>query len=200
MLDILQLSFWTLTYVLILFYGIKWRKSPLIFMPLLAGALNLAWELNKIVFQFMTSESLYLGCLVWLVLDIGIFILNLLYIRKAKQKSSYNIYIYIACFCGFAAAMYVLFRFPQFDGQLITSFLIDLIMAVEFVLCGKRITQHGKIPIAVTKLLGDLFAWLYYMKNSLFVMIVGVVVFLVNLFYLALCLEERAALSKKKKK
>lgn len=94
----------------------------------------------------------------------------------------------------------MMFRRLDTDCFLISAFALDLIMAVEFVTCVKKIAPQGRILIALTKLLGDLFAWLCYMRNSTFVAIVGAVVFLLNTLYLVLCLDETATPPKKNKR
>lgn len=126
-----------------------------------------------------------------------IYIQNVRYLIISKKKNI-RIVLYLLLLPGFIALFYMMFRLPGFNGQLIIAFVIDCIMAVEFLACVKKISSHGRIPIAITKLFGDLFAWFYYMKFSNFVVFIGVVVFLLNLLYLAFCLEENAALSKKK--
>lgn len=83
-------------------------------------------------------------------------------------------------------------------GMLLSSYVIDLVIAVEYVARIRHISPPGKLPIAIFKLLGDLFAWLFYCKQSIFVGIVGAVVLLLNLFYLAYCMEERSYPAKRK--
>lgn len=51
-----------------------------------------------------------------------------------------------------------MFRIPNVDGQRISVFAIDLIMAIEYVLCAKQIAPQGRISVGILKLLGDLFA------------------------------------------
>ena len=53
MLDILQIILWTLTYALIIGFGFRYRKMPVLFMPLLAGTLNFAWEINSLIYQWV---------------------------------------------------------------------------------------------------------------------------------------------------
>lgn len=45
--------------------------------------------------------------------------------------------------------------------------------------------------------MGDLFAWLAYMQNSVFVTVCGLIVLLLKLFYLAICLEQNSHNRKK---
>lgn len=86
------------------------------------------------------------------------------------------------------------------SGMLISSFLIDLTMAIEYVIRSKKIALKGRTPIALAKLLGDLFAWLAYMQQSPFVAVTGFAVLLLNIFYLALCLEQEAKGRRKEKR
>ena len=181
MLDILQTIFWTITYLLIIVYGVKYRRSSALFMPFLAGSFNFAWEINAVTFQGFS-----IGCALWTFLNLFIFIHNLRLLKRWKKI------MYLVGFLSIFLVFYLLFRTQVFNGKEATSFAIDVLMALEFVLCAKRVSPHGKIPIAITKLLGNLFAWLYYLCNSSFVAVVGLIVLLLNTLYLAICLEEQA--------
>jgi len=76
------------------------------------------------------------------------------------------------------------------SGMLISAFVIDLIMAVCYLVDRKKLSSKLKIPIAFTRLLGDLFAGVFYAPESIFIVIVAVIVFFCNLSYLYLCIEE----------
>lgn len=147
-------------------------------MPLVSGSLNIAWEINAAIL----SKGFY-GHVLWLSFDIIIFALNLSGIRKAKNKAIYG--IATLAMIGILAGI-----FRHSDGMLVSSFVIDMIIAAEYVIKAKSISKRGKVGIAVLKFLGDLCAWLFYMKASLFVSIAGLIVLLLNLFYVAYCLEE----------
>ena len=127
----------------------------------------------------------------WAVLDIFIIIHNVRFLEKSK-RIKYLLFIAVLTF-----AMYGIFRIPNIDGQKISSFLLDLIMAVEYVLYAKRIAPQGRISVGVLMFLGDLFAWLAYMQNSVFVTVCGLIVLLLKLFYLAICLEQNSHNRKK---
>ena len=193
--DILQAIFWALTYVLIICYGHRCRKSPAIFMPRLAGMLNFAWGISAFVYQWTTLGRLNLACLVWAILDIYVYAYNVRCLKKCSHRL-----LYVLLLPAFSALLYMMFHRLDTDCFLISAFALDLIMAVEFVTCVKKIAPQGRILIALTKLLGDLFAWLCYMRNSTFVAIVGAVVFLLNTLYLVLCLDETATPPKKNKR
>lgn len=154
--------------------------------PLLAGSLNFAWEVNALFLS-----NVFYGHVLWAVLDIFIIIHNVRFLEKSK-RIKYLLFIAVLTF-----AMYGIFRIPNIDGQKISSFLLDLIMAVEYVLYAKRIAPQGRISVGVLMFLGDLFAWLAYMQNSVFVTVCGLIVLLLKLFYLAICLEQNSHNRKK---
>ena len=178
----LTVVFWTLVYLIIVLCGIQDRKSHrLLFMPLIAGMLNFAWEINALVI----SRGFY-GHVLWTVLDIFIIFHNVCFLEKSKRGK------YLLLTAVFVLALYGIFRVPNVDGQRISVFSIDIIMAIEYVLCAKKIARQGKISVGVLKLLGDLFAWLANMQSSVFVAVSGLIVVLLNLFYLAICFEQNS--------
>lgn len=113
------------------------------------------------------------------------------FLEKGKRKK------YLLLIVVFILVLYGMFRIPNVDGQRISVFAIDFIMAIEYVLCAKQIAPQGRIPVGVLKLLGDLFAWLSNMQSSVFVAVCGLIVLLLNLFYLAICLEQSSHSRKK---
>ena len=86
--------------------------------------------------------------------------------------------------------LWYIFSATEYDGMLISAFIIDLIMALVFVLRVHAISKRSKKVIAVLKLLGDGFACLAYFDRSMVAVCAGIGVFLLNLFYLASCFEE----------
>lgn len=186
MLNHLTVIFWTLAYVIIVLCGIQNRKSHLLLMPLIAGSLNFAWEINAL----LLSRGFY-GHVLWTGLDVLIVVHNVRFLEKGKRKK------YLLLIVVFILVLYGMFRIPNVDGQRISVFAIDLIMAIEYVLCAKQIAPQGRISVGVLKLLGDLYAWLSNMRSSVFVAVCGLIVLLLNLFYLAICLEQSSHSRKK---
>lgn len=80
--------------------------------------------------------------------------------------------------------------------MLYSVFAIDLIMAIWFLVDRKTLSSKLKVPIAVTKLLGDMCAGFYYSEQSTLAGVIAVIVFVCNMYYLYLCLEERDASQK----
>lgn len=158
-------------------------------MPLLPGALNYAWELNALI----VSKGMW-GHIIWIGLDTIIVLINLGNVRKKEGKILYVV--------GIAAASIGLgyvFHLQNVPGMLISAYVIDLLLAIAFLVCVRNISVRGKKTIAVFKLLGDGFACLAYAHQSGFVIITGISVFLINLAYLAACYEDIGSNKEKRK-
>lgn len=188
MADLLQVVLWTVAYVLIIVGGIKYRGERKMFMPLLAGSLNFTWELNALI-----SRGGY-GHIVWFALDIFIMIYNLMIISLKKRI------VYIFQIVVFAFLFKLLFQNDHYNLMLLSSFFIAVIMAIEYLVFAKKISTHLKIPIAVTSCLGNVFAWIGYFQQSVLVEITRVVLIILQLIYIAYCLEESSRINVKGKK
>lgn len=187
-LDNASLLFWTITYLIIVYNGIKFRQERKLMMPLVPSILNLSWEINAVI----RSRGM-IGHILWFVPDVLIGIINLYNLEGRKRM------IYIASAIAAFFLFLVIFNLPG-EGMLISSFVIDFIMALIYVLQVKKISYHGKIAVAVCKLIGDFAAWLYYMNYSFVIRIIGPTVFCLNVFYLACCLELDKQNSRKKRR
>lgn len=191
--DKLQIVLWSLTYVLVIGGGRTGATPRRPCMPLVAGCLNFCWEVNALII----SHGMW-GHALWLALDAVILYQNMRYLNSRFQKSGVIAYSSALVLIGLLLA--VLFRIPGWDGMMYTVFAIDLIMAAEYVAAVKQISPNCKVPIAICKLLGDLFAWLCYYKNSMYAAVTGAIVLALNLFYLCWCIEERERSRKKVRK
>lgn len=110
----LTVVFWTLVYLIIVLCGIQDRKSHrLLFIPLIAGMLNFAWEINALVI----SRGFY-GHVLWTVLDIFIIFHNVCFLEKSKRGK------YLLLTVVSVIALYGIFRVPDADGQRISVFSI----------------------------------------------------------------------------
>lgn len=189
MLDHVNIISWSILYLLIVILGAKnWtdRKS---YMPHLPGSLNLGWELNALA---LTKGDMY-GHVLWAGLNLLIYMLNVHCLTKKRWKLAYIIWtMFVGC----------VFRliFQMEDGMLISSFAINAIMSAAFIWKAKTLPLEGKIPIAVLKLVGSAAAWIFYLSDSVAVLIFGAVFVLLDLYYLCYCLEERNRARKPKRK
>lgn len=187
MIEYLLGIFWALTYVFVVFGGLYYKSEKRFFMPLIAGALNMAWEINAV----LTSRGYWVH-LVWLLLDFIILYQNISILSSSKKRC-----IYIICVLVSILLIYWLFSFNQINGMLISSFVIDIIMACEYVIVIKKLSPHLLIYIGILRTLGDLFAWIANLKHSLFVGIIGALVLLINLFYISISIEFHALTKKR---
>lgn len=178
MLDTLQIIFWSITYVLIIIAGIQSRNIRKVSMPYGAAIQNFTWEICALII----SHGFW-GHIVWLSLDIAIIILGFLFASSKRHRIVYATLIPVGILI-FGAV------FSLENGMLYSSFAIDLLMAIYYLVDRKQLSPKLKIPIAVTKLIGDTCAGLYYAPMAAFVAIIAVFVFLCNIVYLYLCIAE----------
>lgn len=188
MLDTIQVVLWSIVYLLIIINGIKYFDERKIMMPLLPGSLCLAWEMNALIW----NEGMWTHIL-WLALDVFVFILNVCNLRNVVKKVLYC--CATACF-----SIVLMLAFHTSEGMLISSFIINLFIAIGYIVRAKEISSHGKIGIALFKWIGTCAAWIYYLPYSELVLIIGVGIFLIDLYYLSYCITERQSSYKVRKK
>ena len=173
MTEVLLGVFWALTYIFIVIGGFRFKSENKLFMPLIAGALNFAWEIHA-----LRISGGYWVHVVWLALDCIILYQNLYFLSTAKKRLLYSF-----CVVASIALIYGVCSIEDVNGMLISSFVIDFIMACEYLLAAKKLSPRYLIIIGVFRLFGDLFAWIANLRYSRFVLLVGAVVTLVNLVY-----------------
>lgn len=173
MLDILQIIFWSITYILIICVHFLEGKNKKSAIPLIACILNFGWEITSFI-KYPNN----VGNVIWLSLDILIFI----YCIYTIDVTNKIFYLFILTLL----VITLLFIFNLDNGTLISCFVIDLLMAIIFVVDFDLLSNKFKPFIAITKLFGDLFAFQYYKYNEI-VMIIGLIVLCINLYYLYKC-------------
>lgn len=180
--EILTAVFWGLTYLLICISGfLSFRiKKPA--MPYSAGVLNYAWEVNALV----VSHGLWMYTL-WFGLDLFIVAFGIYFLGSAKKKGFYIISIIIS-----TIFLRTLFSFN--DGMLITVFLIDLIMAITYLIRFKSLSPFLKKGIALFRFLGDLFAGFAGIRYSSYYGIFSVIICILNGIYVWKCFFEKSNL------
>lgn len=179
MFDKLQVAVWSLTYLTITIFSIIYRQERKPFFPLIPGAVTIAWELLALI-----HSSGFIGHIFWFSLDIVILLYNVWILGNWKRRGRYFLVI-----CASVVILYFVFSFKAFNGMLISSFVDDFLIAIIYLTEIKHISSHGRLLIGVMRLIGDFFAWLAYMQTSVFILIIGVLVFLTNILYCSYCLE-----------
>lgn len=177
MLDDVQVIFWSITYILIIIAGFKSREIKRVSMPYAAGIVNLSWEFNALI----QSHGMW-GHVIWFGLDCIISFWAVCFL-KGKRRMVYIILpmLNIPLFGYF-------FSLPR--GMLSSSFLIDLLMAICFLIDFKKLSPYFKRSVAVTKFIGDTCAGIYYAQESRLVAICAVLVFVCNVVYLCRCMNQ----------
>ena len=188
MLDLLPVLFWSITYVFSIIAAFQSRSSKKVPIPLVAVLFNFSWEICALII----SRGFW-GHALWLALDCVIVYFCFCSLKTVKQKVFYGIMIVTV-----TVALFYIFKIP--DGMLMSVFIIDLGMAIVFIVQARSLSYQLKIPIAITKLLGDVFAGILCGQDSIFIAVIAILVFLCNLFYLCYCIEEYDQASKKRKK
>lgn len=174
---------WILTYVLIAVGGFRTKDENRVLMPLISGALNFAWEINALI----TSGGFWVH-IAWLALDCIILFQNIRILFNNKKNGL--IYIYILFVIVSIVLLYLLFNTATaFDGMLISSYALDFLISLEYLLCIKKISPYWLTLIGVCRFLGDLFTWIVYINSAMFVTIIGVIIFITNLFYIFYSIE-----------
>ena len=183
MFDKIQVVLWLITYLLIIINIFKNKSTKSISIPYLAVILNFAWEFNA-----LNQSKGLLGHILWFLLDLTIVIYGF-YTLSTRNKIAFTLLL-----ISFILVFVNIFKLNE--GNLISSFIIDIIMAFMFLIRFNNISRNLRISIALTKLLGDLFAWQFY-KFNIIVNIIGIIVLLINLIYLFKCINSRKDLIEK---
>ena len=150
-------------------------------MPYIAGVLNAAWEIAATIYTEGNP-----GFIIWFIVDLIIIFWGLSFLPSAKKRLLYC--FSIVSFTGLHLYCFAHYR-PAF---LFTVYLIDSIMAFEFICKRTSLSSKFQIPIAVAKLLGDLFAGLTFLNEYWFVFWFAAISFICNLVYLILCIKFRS--------
>lgn len=179
MLDTVQIIFWSVTYVLIIVAGFCEYKDKKVAMPYFPGMLNFSWEICALLY----SRGFW-GHIIWCALDCVIVFLAIHSISNKKDKKKY-----LGMICVFVIVLILIFQLDK--GMLISAFLIDLIMAVWFLRYCLDLSSKCKVSIAITKLIGDTAAGIFYAPNSIIVAVIAIIVFICNVIYLIKCMKEK---------
>ena len=173
--DTLQVIAWSITYFLIIIYNVKYRKLGI---PPIALASNFAWETIAIYWDYSIDHFVNIFHIVWFILDLAIVIT---YIGRCEPAYLRKKYYWFGILLIDLIIFYHIFQLSF--GMLISSFIIDTTMAIEyFIFCKakKIIPNILSISFCITKLLGDLFALVYYAHLSIIVLVLGIVVLIAN--------------------
>lgn len=174
--DVMQALFWSIAYLFFIIYSLKNKTHGI---SLVSIVLNFSWETNALLLDILKGRMGWIH-IFWFSLDLIILFLALKYIND-KKKTMYT----LLAFFTLSSVLYFVFKVNK--GMLVSCFIIDLIMAFDF----HRYFNKVKLKIdsiyiitATCKLIGDLFAWLYYKSFTPIVYIIGITVLCLNIGYI----------------
>ncbi len=84
LLDYIQITFWSVTYVLIICAGFKSRHISMVSMPYVAGVMNFAWETIALFFE---SKGGNWGHIFWFGLDLMIVYFSFKFLKSDYVKT-----------------------------------------------------------------------------------------------------------------
>lgn len=174
-IDVIQIVFWILTYILIAFFSITKKQ---IIIPIFAILPNISWEIISVLNDIVEGyfSIIFIFHLFWFLLDLTILISYILVYKKRKL-----IIIYILLITIFSLSLYYIFKLD--NGMLLSSFILDLSMAVSYIFFFYKNNFKNNIiiyGIIFCKLLGDLFAWLFYRNFMNIINYIGIIVLILN--------------------
>lgn len=180
-LDIVQMILWSITYVLVIVYNIKYKITAI---PALTIATNFAWETVALLDDVFHGFPILNVFNLWFALDAVVVFTVFCFCRQTKKSS---------IVIPFVMALPILvFGFSFFEGgQLITCFTIDAVMEaawMQYSLDKNLKVNALYLTICGFKLIGDLCAWLFY-KYSGFVAAAGILVLALNIQCLVFALS-----------
>ena len=187
--DLLQVTFWSLAYICIIVFSIKYKKCM---MPFSCLSFNFCWEiivlLNSTVFSVV-----FFYRLVWTMLDTIILLLHLIYGNFVLTKKRKTLFY-------FASIIWIILNFILFyflddfahNFSIYSSFLINIFMSIIFVVLFKKekLYVSALFVIGFFRLLGTLFASIAYGfldKINIPIIICGLVILVVDSVYVSLC-------------
>lgn len=180
MFDDLQIIFWSITYILIIVASFRSWKLKRVSIPYLAAIQNFSWETCALL-----ESGGFWGHIIWFLLDSIIIVFGFLYAHTKKAKFAYGCTLIIGILL-----FQLIFTTP--NGMLYSSFVIDFLMAIYFLFSQKQLSPSLKLPIGITKFIGDLFAGLYYAPQSSFICMLAICVFISNVIYIYRCIMEQS--------
>lgn len=187
--------FWSLTYILLVVYMVKYKT---IGIPVIAMLGNFAWEFNLMmsyredVFQILTLDGT-----IWCLLDVAVILAYLF--NCIHEKKTQKILLFICGLIVYSLLMYVVFLPGEHRLILLASLFLDFIMASAFLLyvIDKRILPNNlAVVIGFSRMLGDLTAWFANPSHPV-ISFNGKIVFCYNLVYLIFLIRQNREYRKK---
>lgn len=192
-IDYTEAFFWTLTYIIIALTGIINKNEKRICIPLPTLWINFSWEAASVIYSFeggfhLSAQGDFIR-FSWFFFDL--FILFCFFQKNKFSKSNLLALIgYLSIFVVLAPLFFYSFIYHEL-GMPITAFIIDALMEIFFWFHRKKLDPSNRLLIGITKILGDLFAGIYYGPVHPVVVVLACVAFCFDVLYIIFAIKER---------
>ena len=189
---------WVIAYAILIRNGIKYK---IIEMPAIAAASNFAWEaLWSTAFKTDMGVFLIWTYRAWLVLDIGIFTMVLLYGAKLVVTPEIRRHFAAATFISMAAigAMYYFFTAGGYDTPIgaNSAYIAQLFVSAYYVLLVLQRSDFRGFSLALAFLrtigtgMNTVFMLIHYPDNH-WLHAMGIIAFVLDWIYISLFIRKR---------
>lgn len=194
--DFLNLFFWSITYLFVIYKSFKYKRCV---MPFICLCLNLSWEYLRfaLFFDVFSFNFTTVGILTWLILDVIIFVLSFKFHNYKNSKKTLDLQglLYKMILFSFIFTLTYFYIKSIENGILSLSFSINIIMSLYFLIREIKNRKEDLISVYLFKFLGTGFASAAYGvigKDILIVIMGGVILFIdiVTLFIALLNLKK----------
>lgn len=170
---------WSVAYVMIIIASFLDRKEKKLASPYFCSALNVSWEAVALI-----KTGGFFGYIIWLTLDVFIFFFACNSLSGRKRI----IYV-IGTFTSLGVFSFLFYI--NGHGLLFTAFFLDVIIAIDYLLHMNSISPILRIPIAVARLLGSIFAGCAYGFQFSYASAFACVSVFYNGMFLVKCIREK---------
>lgn len=180
--DFLSIFTWSITYFSLIFFGIK---KKICLMPILSLALNLGYELFRVLTIYTSNLLLLIGLYSWLILDFILLIVYFIYgdflIKRNIVKIISGLFLFILFFIIHLTGYKYINNYTLYS-----AFSINAIMSIVYLLSLFKLESKNYLAytiIGIIKCIGTLFASIAYglIKFNLLILIVGIIIFILDL-------------------
>ena len=188
---------WTIVYIAAIRIGFTQQTYAL---PVMALALNIAWESIYSVWGLSTDPGLQAGInVVWALADLVIVFTFLRYGRRELPpfvtRAMFNCWTVGVFATAYVVQWAFVVEFGYAEAARYTAFLQNLLMSVLFIamFVGRRGARGQSLTIAIAKWVGTLAPTIVFgvYEDSAFIVTIGVLCSVVDLAYIALLVWAR---------
>ena len=180
--DYIGWFFWTITYIVIIVSGIVNKKSYYVGIPVMPVLVNFSWEIASVILPTNFLRQ------VWFFFDI--FIIALIFKKQNLKQNKKRFFSYLFFLTVCTIIFYYIFKSNTLILP-ISSFFIDTVMAIIFLIQKKKIDATNRITISIMKFLGDFFVWIYYSQFHPSISVMAAITFICNIIYIIYAFKEK---------